>query len=281
MPVGPSHGSRSSGGGGGGRSSFGGGSSFSRSYGGGSRYYHRPRGPRTVVFFGSPRVISPKRGSVLSFLFVIAVFALVFSIIFMSSVSDFNNKVKQMEKDAPYYLALKEEGDGVTHVRGRIEDYVYYHTYDGTEWYYIEYTYFVEGESIEREGETYAVYSMSQIKNMGSIGGSIDIGYAYDENGDLYSMDYKKYQLENPEYLYYKEQYSKKVTAVIISAVVLVVIIGIAIATVATAKKKEEEAKIEKAEQERKVELSKYCQYCGTKIEDGNKKCGGCGASLK
>lgn len=338
MPRGPSH-SRSGGGGGfssrggsgGGGFSFGGFSSrrsSSGSYNGGS--YHdrprRPRGPRSFHWFGRTVVVSTGAQSLFSTLISILVIAIVACVVFGGTVTNSNLQAKEAkeaieiyESDADWYaetIAGAEkniDGDEYYLATATFNDvlieyynpdsnqtgYCEYMYFNGYDYYYIIYSYYNEVKGETMRGETYAMFTSTEVD---ALGGSFSVAYRQDK-GKFYSVPVF-YELEdNAEYLEAKQYYENKVDAknnAIIILLIPIAVIALIVAIlvwrfVVMVKKSKKDSELEQAKAEAEVaqakakaeiaeELAKNtnrtCAYCGAKVPDGDDCCPACGSRV-
>ena len=275
MPSG-SHG----GGGGGSHGGFSGGG-FSRggSYSGSRGHGFRPRGPRTIIFFGRPRILTSARQFVLSLILMLGVFVVLGLFAFGSSISTTKDHMKMIEEEQRFYLQMIADAEANTDLQtiGKVKAVYFQDDYDK---YYIEYYLYDEiGRSYE--GYTFSVYTLENAPKKGTeILLAVD-DVNIDSTTDSIPMDYKNFTLKDDgEYMFYKSRLQYYTIAIVVSIFLVLVLVGGYILVIATAKRKEEDAKREKQEQEEKEERKKYCQYCGSKLDETDKNCPQCGARI-
>lgn len=283
-----------------------------------------PMFPRNIMIFGRPVVVTSRTKSIFTFLSSIVLFFVMVCIVLGISVSDVSKDITEVNQfaeivleDAEFYNNLIRESQkniaddnyyivnatfNKREISYYIEDnpqsgYYYYLDYKGTKYFYIVYEY---ENPITHEtmcGETYAMYTSSQIS---SFNGSLELAVTKDGNS-WWSIptDYKL--SNNIEYNdavdYLNEQKTHKQTLVIslvvcgLVTVALVVVTGLVLNR--EIKKAQKEAEIEqiKAEAEASVaqakaevaqkeakSKSRVCSYCGNIVPDGAEKCPSCGS---
>ena len=139
MPSG-SHG----GGGGGSHGGFSGGGGGSFRFSNGGSFRHRVRGPRTVIFFGRPVILTSARQMVLSFVSFFIVIAAMCTLAFWSSRSAAKDNIAMIEEEQRYYLQMVADAEADTSLQVEAEvTGVFYKTDYGK--YYITYEFGVTG----------------------------------------------------------------------------------------------------------------------------------------
>lgn len=280
MPSG-SHG----GGSGGSHGGFSGGG-FSRggsSFGSSRGQSFRPRGPRTVIFFGRPVILTSARQILLSIILMFGFFVVLATFAFGTSISSAKDHLKMIEEEQRYYLQMVADAelDPSLQTVGKVKAVYYQDDYDK---YYIEY-YLYDETGRSYEGYSFSVYNLTNAPKKGSeILLAVDDA-DIDSTTDSVPMDYKNFTLEDDgEYMLYKSRLKYYTTGTVVLIIVIVALIGGCILVVATAKrKKEEQEEAEKKEQTKKAEEAqrkKFCQYCGNRVNETDRNCPQCGARL-
>lgn len=296
MPSGSHGGSRGSHSSGGSRGSSGGfsGRSFSagshRSYYGGHHghyggsHYHYPRRIR-FRFGGRYYVYSSGTTSALTMLFIFLGFALLFTFGINLGRQDAMQDIRIIETDYAYYQSMIDEaksGEGAivdATVRGK-----FYNDY-ADKWY-IVYTIPTEYGG-DLEGYTYSCYTLGEV-NRYRPGSTIRV--AVDSvpitmETDSIDMDYENTTLEDDgEYIAKQDELVEVTTTYVIA--ILIDLSLAAIIVVVLLKKKQVEGQSTKKQVSTTTTTTatstdKYCDYCGSLIEKGSKKCSSCGASSK
>lgn len=291
MPVGPQH--RSGGSFRSGRSSSGGFRSSSRSFGSSSF----GRRPNVIIIGGGTHnrqvvpeenvtdpiiveAVKKKTKASLWLTLIIPLFILIVATIVVSvEKKEFKEKLSIMDSDAEYYEQLINNPKEII----TADCYkFYYMTYEGVDYYYVSYHKFHNGGIIK--GETYAQFTSADIR---ALGGKIQI--AIDDNN--YSMN-TSWVKENAEYLYTRDNaqsYSTTSTILIVATCVVGALFIFAIVNMIKVTKNEDKKIFDRLSELKKSKDIKEdnaangikCAYCGNRIKDGEKKCPGCGASIK
>lgn len=291
MPVGPQHRSGGSRSGGSSRSS----SSFgrsrsSRSYSGGIRPVIIYNGSSSSNSASMP-AIDPallesykRKNKAMAFvaLAIVLLVIMTISLIVCATIKNDNaKKIEIMDADAIYYENLLNDGSAHRE-EAHVKWSSYYMTYNGVDYYYIEY--YIFNSSYNIDGETYAQYTSADVN---AIGDTISI--VFNDEGYSINADWTK---ENAEYLYTQSKLKSFNTTVTILIILEVLsVLGLAFAIKNAVKVNKEEApKIKNAMQKRSEEkkesqdaakYGKKCEYCGSRIKDDVQKCPNCGASIK
>lgn len=279
-------------GGGGGFGGHGGftGSSFSssgsRSSSSASRSF-RPRGPRYFHFGHRTLIISTGRQSILSLFAFLMVFAVMMLISVGSTKSAYKEELSMIEEEYRYYQnmityaeANKEEGYVIT---AKVASNQYAQDLGK---YRIFYTFKTEtGKNVN--GYTFYVYSLEDLKNL-PVNKEFELAVdsvPVTESTDSIPVDYKYTILEDDAaYVVLKEKIKSISTYTTIGWVAVAVLLVGSVLVVFTAKKKKEEK--EEADRQKEIEneiaeeKKKFCQYCGTKILEGDQTCPNCGSRL-
>lgn len=274
---GGSHGGFSGGGGSHGGFSSGSNGSFGFRNGG----VFRPRGPRTVIFFGGPRIITTGRQVLSSILVGFMIFMAFFAFIMGVNYSACNETVKMIEEEHRYYVKMVQDAQADTDLQTEgIVTSVFYKTEYNK--YYFEYKFYDDSRH-SYDGYTFSVYTIDNVPKKGDrIALAID-DETIDENTDSIPMDYINFTLEDDgQYLVNKKGSKEALTGLIICGAIAVgSLVGVFIVYATAKRKKEEEIESEKCSEQEKQAVEnkkKYCQYCGTKINPDDRNCPQCGA---
>ena len=260
-------------------SSFGGGSRSSRSSGGVS---HRPRGPRYFHFGHRTLIITTGRQSVISIFIFFIVMALMFMFSLVSTRSSYKEELSMIEEEYRYYqdmivYAEANKDDGYV-IKAKVKE-TQYSTELGK--YRFIYSFKTDNGSIVN-GYTFYIYDL---ENMPRTNQEFDLAVdsvPVTSNTDSIPVDYKNTVLEDDAaYTYLKAEIKSVTIYIVLSVVVVIGLVGAIALVVFTSKKKEEEQKEEEKQKEIIEEKKKYCEYCGTKINEEDKICPQCGARLK
>ena len=276
MPSGSHGGSGGSHGGFSGGGSFGG-SSFSR---GSSSYGRRgPRGPRYIHFGRRTLIITTGRQSLISIFTFFLVVAFLFVLATGSALSQAKDHAKMIEEEYRYYCAMVHNAEKNEDfiVDATVKDVFYQDQYER---YYMTYS-FRADNGYECTGYTFSIYTLENLPMAGDEFKLAVNSTTVTSDTDSVPMDYVDTTLEDDgEYLYYKKQINKNTLLLVGIIVGMVALVGCIVAVVLTAKKKEEEKEQAKEQEEIAKEKAKYCEYCGTKIQEGDRTCTSCGSRL-
>lgn len=256
------------------RSSFG--SSGSRS----GSYSYRPRGPRYFHFGGRTLIITTGRQNIISVLSMLIVFALIAVIACFTIRPSLKQEIAMVEEEYRFYQAMitKAESNSDYIWQAEVTDQEYSQEYEK---YCVYYEFKTSNGRTTVDGYTFYVYTLDNIPSVGEV-----IQIAVDKNPvdsetDSIPMDYKLTTLQDDGYYNHLKKNLRNTTIFLILAIVVVVgIVGGIIAIIFTSKKKEEEKKEEEKQQAILEEKKKYCEYCGTKIQETDTTCPNCGSRL-
>ena len=154
---------------------------------------------------------------------------------------------------------------------------------NGVFWYYIE---FSVNDDISFKGSTYTEYSQNQILSMTSL------ELAYHNNGSSIDVINADYNLNsNQQYLNAKSTESTGRIMMIVGGVIsaillfLIIFVGVKQMKKSNLEDSQKQAEIEqtkaRTEQEKAKlkEINRVCEYCGSLVPDGERKCPACGSS--
>ncbi|MBQ8451719.1 MAG: hypothetical protein IJ538_02970 [Clostridia bacterium] len=155
---------------------------------------------------------------------------------------------------------------------------------DGVSWYFIDFL--INDGSVVLNGSTYTQYSQNQIQSMTSL------RLAYHSTGsstDVINADYKL--TDNQQYLSAFDNKAVGEKMVVfgivfgVIAILVIILLGIKFSKKAKLEQLKKEAEIEqtkaRTEQEKAKlkEINRVCEYCGSLVPDGERKCPACGSS--
>lgn len=246
---------------------------------------------------------------------VIAAFTMVFRNTAVSNAKNYTNRVEIMKSDWLEYKDLidkaKEgghEGYYTTTAYFSTNKYSSYSanptkpgayldfTENGIQYYFIVYTYEVNGE--DYKGSTYTQFSASQIN-----GWNGEIAYRVTDSGEVYSINLN-YNLETcAEYKYYNKLITSyndtaknHLIAFIVELLIIALFVFLYVIKLKKHKKlvaqdeelllKKQQAETEKAEAEADAAQSiaqrhnRFCQYCGGQLDADSNTCASCGAKF-
>ena len=171
---------------------------------------------------------------------------------------------------------------------------------DGISYYFIVYEYKDARTGQRAKGTTYTQFSASQYQNMR---GSIEIAYYSEPGQESYSINTSYTSLETPEYKNYQEvvESNKDIAGVfLIAFLVEVALVALFVFLFVKKLKKykklvaqdeelllqKRQAETEKAQaeaQEAQIDAqrkNRFCQYCGSQIDEDTNTCSSCGAKF-
>ena len=262
----------------------------------------------------------PTKYLVFAILFAIfAAITMVVRVVLTNTVKSYEADIKTIERDYENdYKPLIEKAtttgtDGCYKATARFGSTVY-RTYpseptnigayldferNGYSYYFIIYEYYDVVKHAKVKGTTYTQFSASQIQ---SYNGEIEIAY-YSVGQESYSinMNYKTYK--TPEYEHKQDVISSNKSAANTALIVFIVeilIIGLFVALFVTKLKKykklvkqdeelflqKRQAETEKAQAEAQgaqidaQRKNRFCQYCGSQIDEHTNTCTSCGATV-
>lgn len=276
---GGSHGGFSGGGG-----SHGGFSSSGESFGFRNGGVFRPRGPRTVIFFGGPRIMTSARQMLSSILIGLVAMMFLFLCVVGVQLSECNKQIEMIKEEQQYYFKMIKDAENnpdELQINGEVTSIYYKTEYNK---YYYEYR-FYDNKGNKYDGYTFSVYTLDNVPSKGDIVKLAIDDKKIDDNTDSIPMDYINFSLEDDgEYVAIKAEKKTHTTVLIVTCVLVVgALVGIFLVYATAKRKKEEEIESEKRLEQEKQETEnkkKYCQYCGTKLKPDDRNCPHCGAKI-